>query len=133
MKNTVKVQAYMTASPHTIGVEQPISKARDLLRHYEIRHLPVLRGGTLDGVISDRDLALIDQLEVDADRLTVEDVMTSDVFEVAATASLADVATEMAVRKLGSAIVVDHHKVIGILTTVDVCTALGELLHAKSA
>lgn len=131
MKKNVTVQSYMTPSPHTIGVDQPISKAKELLHLYEIRHLPVLRGGKLDGVISDRDLALIDQLEVDADRLTVEDVMTSDVYEVAATASLAEVAIGMATRKLGSAIVVEHHKVIGIFTTVDVCAALGKLLHAE--
>jgi uncharacterized protein YjaG (DUF416 family) len=37
----------------------------------------------------------------------------------------------MASRKLGSAIVVEHQKVIGILTTVDVCAALGELLHGR--
>jgi acetoin utilization protein AcuB len=131
MSKNAMVKAYMTASPHTIGVEQPISKAHELLRLHDIRHLPVLRGGKLDGVISDRDLALIDRLEVNADRLTVEDAMTSDVYEVAATASLADVATEMASRKLGSAIVVEHQKVIGILTTVDVCAALGELLHGR--
>jgi acetoin utilization protein AcuB len=130
MNKNATVKAYMTASPYTIGVEQPISKAHELLRLHDIRHLPVLRGGKLDGVISDRDLALIDRLEVNADRLTVEDAMTSDVYEVAATASLAEVATEMASRKLGSAIVVEHHKVIGILTTVDVCAALGKLLHA---
>ncbi|MFN0252749.1 MAG: CBS domain-containing protein [Kofleriaceae bacterium] len=132
MKKNVTVQDHMTPSPHTIGVDQPISKAKELLRLYEIRHLPVLRGGKLDGVISDRDLSLIEQLEVNADRLTVEDVMTSDVFEVAATDLLADVVTAMAARKLGSAIVVEHSKVIGILTTVDVCAALGLLLQGKS-
>jgi len=132
MSKNATVKAYMTASPHTIGVEQPISKAQELLRLHGIRHLPVLRAGKLDGVISDRDLALIERLDVNADRLTVEDAMTSDVYEVAATASLADVATEMASRKLGSAIVVERDKVIGILTTVDICAALGELLRGAT-
>jgi acetoin utilization protein AcuB len=131
MPRTATVATYMTPSPHTVGAEQPVSKAQELLKQFGIRHLPVLRGGRLDGIISDRDLALIERLEVDADRLTVEDAMTSDVYEVAPGASLAEVATEMAERKLGSAIVTEHHKVVGILTTVDICAALGEVLHGK--
>lgn len=127
----ITVRSYMTPSPHTIGVGQPVAKAVALLRQHSIRHLPVLRGGTLDGIVTERDLALIERLDVNAAQLTVEDAMTSDVYEVAPTAALADVAAEMAARKLGSAIVVEHHVVIGILTTVDVCTALGDVLYGR--
>ena len=131
MSTIAKVKSYMTPSPYTIGAEQLVAHAKELFRAHGIRHLPVLRGGSLEGVLSDRDLALIDRLDVNADRLTVDDVMTSDVYQVAPDTSLAEVAREMAGRKLGSAIVVDHHKVIGIVTTVDLCEALEELLDKR--
>jgi len=131
MNERVPVATYMTSGPHTIGADQPVTKARELLRELGIRHLPVLRGGRLDGMISERDLALIEQLDLNAERLTVEDAMSPDVYAVPPTALLADVALEMAARKLGSAVVVEHGAVVGILTTVDVCAALGELLFGR--
>ncbi len=38
------VQKYMTTSPHTIGEDQPMAVAHQMMREYKIRHLPVLRG-----------------------------------------------------------------------------------------
>ncbi len=129
MTTSVTVRTYMTPSPHTIGADQPISRAQDLFRQFGIRHLPVLRGGRLQGVVSERDIALVQRLAANAVALTIEDVMTSDVYEVSPHAALADIAREMAARKLGSAIVVERDAVVGIVTTVDLCAALGDVLR----
>jgi acetoin utilization protein AcuB len=50
------VERYMTTSPHTVGQDQKLSQAHKIMRAHEIRHLPVLQGGKLVGVLSDRDL-----------------------------------------------------------------------------
>lgn len=128
------VQKYMTTSPHSIGQEQPLTQAHQMLREYKIRHLPVLHGGQLVGMITERDLALIETLkDADPKTMTVEDAMSNEVYTVAPNSPLNEVVAEMASKKYGSAVVMDNHHVVGILTTVDVCSALQHLLEGRLA
>ena len=134
MKAIPTIYKYMTTTPFTIGAEQPLGRAQSLMRTNQIRHLPVLRGGKLEGMLTERDVALIEALDgVDPEHLAVEDAMTTDVYAVSPTASLDEVADEMATRKYGSAVVVDNDKVVGIFTTVDLAAALTELLRGRLA
>jgi acetoin utilization protein AcuB len=126
------VQKYMTTSPHTIGSDQTLAAAHGFLREHDIRHLPVLRGGELVGMLTERDLALIESLkDVDPRQVLVEDAMTVGTYTVSPESPLDEVVSEMASKKYGSAIVVQNGKVVGIFTTTDVCTALAELLHGR--
>lgn len=127
-----QIQRYMTTAPHTIGDDQPLVTAHKVLREHHIRHLPVLRGGRIVGMLTERDLALVETLRgVDAATTTVADAMSQDVFTVRPSSPLDEVAEELAERKLGSAIVVDNGHVVGIVTTVDLCRALAELLRGR--
>lgn len=128
------VQKYMTTSPHTIGAEQTLARAHALLREHKIRHLPVLRGGRLVGMITQRDLALAGALiSLDTSLVLVEDAMSPEAYSVSPDAPLDEVASELAEHKYGSAVVVQNGKVVGILTLVDVCVALAELLRGRLA
>ncbi len=128
------VQKYMTTTPYTVGAEQTLELAHDVMREHRVRHLPVLRAGQLVGMLTERDMALVEALkDVDPARVTVEEAMSQDVFTVAPSAPLDEVASEMAARKLGSALVVERGKLVGIVTTVDVCHALASLLHGRLA
>jgi acetoin utilization protein AcuB len=128
------VQKYMTTSPHTIGADQTLAQAHAVLKQLKIRHLPVLKGSELLGMLTERDLALIETLrDVDAQKIQVEDAMSTGVYTVSPDAKLDEVVSEMAEKKYGSAVVVQNGKVVGILTTVDVCRALAELLHGRLA
>ena len=132
MKAIPTIQRYMTTSPHTIGNEQSLKKAHDLMREHGIRHLPVMHGNRLVGVVSDRDVAIITSLDdVNPELITVEDAMTADVLTVGPDTPLDEVATLMAERKAGSVVVQQNSKVVGIFTTVDGMTALAELLHSR--
>jgi acetoin utilization protein AcuB len=44
------VQKYMTTSPHTIGDDQPMALAHQIMREHHIRHLPVLHGSKIVGL-----------------------------------------------------------------------------------
>lgn len=126
------VQKYMSTNPHSIGQEQTLAKAHEVMREHKIRHLPVLEGGRLVGMITLRDLHLVETLkDVDPKKITVEDAMSSTVYAIVPDAPLDDVAAEMAEHKYGSAVVMQNNKVVGILTTVDVCRALAELLRGR--
>lgn len=126
---TLTIADRMTKMPHSIGTEQTLSTAHDVMRSHDIRHLPVLHGGKLIGVVSERDLHLVETLhDVDASRVRVEEAMTQDVYAVPPKTPLRQVVFEMASRKLGSAVVVDGTKVVGIFTTIDALESLAELL-----
>ena len=128
------VQKYMTTSPHSVGLDQTIAFAQATMRELSVRHLPVLAGGKLVGMLTERDIALIETLkDVDPKVVTVEDAMSREVYAVSPDAPLDVVAKEMASKKYGSAVVLSNDKVVGIFTTVDLAEALYELLHGRLA
>jgi acetoin utilization protein AcuB len=128
------VAKYMTASPHSIGVEQTLARAQAVMHEHKIRHLPVLHGGKLVGIVTDRDLHLVESLkDVDPRLVIVSDAMGESVYSVGPETPLDDVVAEMGARKYGSAVVMQDGKVVGIFTTVDVCRAFADLLHSRLA
>lgn len=131
-KSIPHIKKYMSTDIQTIGDEQPMSVAHQMMRRQHIRHLPVLRQGKLVGVVTDRDLRLIETLrDVDPVKVPVSEAMTADVYTVSPEASLDEVAGSMAASKHGSAVVVDHGHVVGIFTMVDACQALADLLATR--
>jgi acetoin utilization protein AcuB len=128
------IQKYMTTSPHTVGDDQPMSVAHRMMREHHIRHLPVLRGARIVGLVSDRDLNFVETLkDVDPRHVLVSEAMTADPYLVSPDAPLDEVVSAMAANKYGSAVVTQHDKVVGIFTTVDACAAFAELLHTRLA
>jgi acetoin utilization protein AcuB len=133
-KFPLTVRDHMTASPHTIGARQPLDRAHAMMREHGIRHLPVLDGDGLVGVVSARDLALVEDLpDVDGATLAIEEAMSTDLFTVSPDAPLRVVAEQMADRKLGCAIVVAGNEVVGVFTAVDACRALASALGHLAA
>lgn len=126
------IQKYMTTAPHSIGADQPLTKAHELMSEHDIRHLPVLVGGKLVGMVTDRDLKLIEAMAgVDPKKISVEDAMSANVYAVAPETPLDEVVTTMGSRKYGSVVVMQNNKVVGIFTTVDLCTAFTQLLETR--
>lgn len=120
---------YMTPLPYSIGVDQPLTLARQVMHKHRIRHLPVLHGARLVGVLSERDLALIETLrDVDPAKVQVEEAMTADPYSATTSTPLASVVREMADNKYGCAVVMQDNAVIGVFTTTDACRALADLL-----
>jgi acetoin utilization protein AcuB len=123
------IRHFMTRLPHTIEIGRTLADAHRLMRQHRIRHLPVLEHGKLVGVVSERDLHLLETLrDVDPNEVTVEEAMSPDVFAVRSNAALANVARVMAERKYGSAVVVSGSEVLGIFTAIDSLRILAELV-----
>jgi acetoin utilization protein AcuB len=122
----------MTHSPHTIGRDQPLCVAYQLMREYRIRHLPVLHGSKLVGLLSQRDLHFMATLPgVDAEKLAVSEAMSQDTYAVGPRSSVRKVTADMADHRYGSAVIVDNDRVIGIFTADDAMRALSLLLSAR--
>jgi acetoin utilization protein AcuB len=128
------IRDFMTPSPHSIGRSQSLSTALERMRAHDVRHLPVLDGGRIVGVLSQRDVLFVETLrDVDPSTVTVEEAMSTEVYAVAPDVPLAEVAAEMAQHKYGCVAVVDHGHVVGIFTSVDALRALVVLLGPSGA
>lgn len=129
-----QIAKYMTTAPHSIGSDQAIATAARMMNDHRIRHLPVLRGGRLLGMLTDRDIKLIETFhDVDPTKITVEEAMTEQPYSVSPEAPLDEVVETMAAKKYGSAVIMQNEKVVGIFTTVDACDALCQLLRTRLA
>jgi len=116
----LQMQDVMTPQPITIGRGQSLATAHELMRRHGCRHLPVLEHGELVGIVTQRDLYLLETIAgVDLTKDQVDDALTADAYAVAPDASLAEVAAHMATEKLGCAVVIERGRVIGIFTTTD--------------
>jgi len=106
-----------------------------MMKKFKIRHLPVLEGGTLVGMLSDRDVQLISSMsDIDPHCLLVEEAMSQAPWTVSPETPVAEVARTMATRKLGSAVVVDaNDKVVGVFTTIDGMRVLADALDGMQA
>jgi acetoin utilization protein AcuB len=128
------IRRFMTVGPHVVTSRHTLAEAHQTMRERGVRHLPVVDHGQLKGVVSQRDLYLLETLRgVDAARELVEEAMTAEPFVVAPDAALEGVAEAMAIHKHGSALVVDGAVLIGIFTTTDALRALVMLLRNPEA
>jgi len=120
----------MTPAPYVISPDAPLPRAQALMREHGFRHLPVMRGEQLVGIVSDRSIALVQCVaRRGADEFFVEDAMTPDPYVAARDAPLTKVAREMVDRKVGSAVVLDGTRVAGVFTVTDALEALVEVLE----
>ena len=90
------VSKYMSTGPFSIGRDQTLQRAHEMLREHKIRHLPVLEGGQLVGMVTMRDLNLVETLrDVDPKEVTVEDAMSTSVYSVHPDTPMDEVAATM--------------------------------------
>ncbi len=127
--HTTPVRQFMTPAPISIGRSQTLSEAARRMHEHHIRHLPVLEGGYLFGILSERDIDLVEALpDIDPDEVTVEEAMTQDPYTVAPEVPVRDVVAAMAEHTFGSAVVMEAGRVAGIFTTMDAMLLLARVL-----
>lgn len=132
MKSVPTIQKYMTMIPHTIGADQTLAKAEKMMNEFHIRHLPVLQDGELVGILSDRDIKLVESFkDVDPEKVKVDEAYTPDPYITSPSANLEEVCAEMATHRYGCVLVCDNKKLVGIFTWVDALKALNKLLATR--
>jgi acetoin utilization protein AcuB len=123
MKKTMEM--IMTKMPRSIGFDIKIGMAEEQMKKFQIRHLPVLKGGKIVGILTDRDLKLA--AKFGSKDLNVEEIMTLDPYVVELQSSVSEVLAKMAEHKYGAVIVEEKGKAVGIFTAVDGMRLLSEL------
>ncbi|MBK8995806.1 MAG: CBS domain-containing protein [Myxococcales bacterium] len=135
------VEDVMTEAPITVSSSTSIRKVITTLFESDFRHLPIVDGGQLVGIVSDRDLRAfmtpsmieLEKPEEVQRRLVqpVSTVMNADVVSVTPETDLADVIEMMLDQKVGAVPVVrpDTQELVGIVSYVDVLRAAQELFE----
>ncbi len=132
MKSIPTIMKYMTTTPHSVNAQEPIEIAYNMMKEHHIRHLPVLEEGQIKGIVSERDLRLAFSIRgIDPKTTKINEISNEDVFLVRPESKLDEVVRMMGEKKIGSVLVVDHHRLVGIFTTTDALHALDELLKTR--
>ena len=127
------LKSVMTPFPWFIRIEDPLARAKEVMEQQGIRHLPVTKDDEPVGVVTARDIRLLESAIQDPQRraaLSVRDACVLDAFVVETSEPLDRVLLEMARRHLGSVLVVKGKKLAGIFTVSDACRSYGEFLRA---
>jgi acetoin utilization protein AcuB len=126
------IASVMTPFPHAVQLDDSLRRARELMIQRGVRHLPVLSGHELVGILTDRDLkrALDPDLGLPPkDELFVRDVYVPEPYVVDSCVPLDSVLEQMAARHLGSVLVTKHGRLAGIFTATDACLVYCEHLR----
>ncbi len=124
------VKEVMVKEIATLDVNDELSLANDIMRLGRIRHLPVVDGGRLAGIISERDLfrsSLAQALGYggQASRdlmktLHIKDIMVKEVTTISPDAKLCDAIRLMMDKKIGCLPVVEGDHLVGLITETDI-------------
>jgi CBS domain-containing protein len=120
----MRIQEVMTTAVRTVAPGTTAADAWELMRQAGIRHLVVTQGGSLIGLVSDRDLGGSRGATMRAGK-TVADLMTEDVVTVSPETPVRKAANVMRGRSIGCLVVATGSRISGIVTVADLLELLG--------
>lgn len=123
-----QVRDYMTRTPLTVDSNEPIRTVREFMKKNNIRHLPVVKGEAILGIVSERAVVMALELK-GSEGYKAGDIMIPHPYIVEPHTPLDEVVAVMAEEKYGCVIVQEDSELVGIFTTVDACRVLREYLE----
>ncbi len=135
MKKRMPVSAIMTKELVTINHTNDLTTAESLFKDQHIRHIPVVNGKEIIGMLSYTDLLRIsyadavyeDEAEVDTmvyNMFTIEQVMAKNLVKVSPQTTIKEVAEILSEKEFHALPVVDKNELVGIVTTTDLINYL---------
>ena len=122
---------YLREAPHSIEPHQTIHEARRRMKKWNCDHLPVLSGGQIVGILTDRDMVFACGLGSEDDHnVSVGDVMITEVISLDVSSPLNIVIKAMVQNQIGSIIITKDGKLHGIFTETDALRALLDILES---
>ncbi len=126
----MKVKDVMVKEVATLDVNDELSLANDIMRLGRIRHLPVVEGTRLAGIVSERDLfrsSLAQALGYGSEAtrdlmktLRIKDIMVQKVTTISPETELCEATKIMVELKIGCLPVVDGDRLVGLITETDI-------------
>lgn len=130
MKQKVPVSSIMTKEVVKLNLSDDLTKAEKLFKKHHIRHIPVVNGNKIVGMLSYTDLLRIsfadvvddDEMDIDVtvyNMFSVEQVMARNLVKVSPETTIREVAEILSTREFHALPVVEDELLVGIVTTTD--------------
>jgi CBS domain-containing membrane protein len=130
MKQHVPIASIMSKNVIKLNLSDDLTKAEILFKKHKIRHIPVVDGNRILGMLSYTDLLRIsfvdavddDDLEVDTtvyNLFTVEQVMAKKLVTVSPETTIKETAQILSTREFHALPVCEGNLLVGIVTTTD--------------
>ena len=129
MKKSVPVSSIMTKNVVKLNLSDDLTKAEILFKKHHIRHIPVVNGNVIIGMLSYTDLlrisfadAIEDEDDVDAtvyNMFTVEQVMAKKLVSISPETTIKEAAQILASKEFHALPVCEGDLLVGIITTTD--------------
>ena len=130
MKKRTPVQTIMTKNVITLNLSDDLMMAEKLFKENDIRHIPVVSGKSIVGMLSYTDLLrisfadAIDEGENDVDTVvynmfTIEQVMAKNLVTVSPINTVKEVAEILSKKEFHALPIVEGGELAGIVTTTD--------------
>jgi len=135
MKKRTPISEIMTEHVITLNKSDDLETAERLFKSWKIRHIPVVNGKEIIGMLSYTDLLRIsfadatDESDYDVDSIvynmfTIEQVMAKNLTSVTSTTTIKEVAEILSKKEFHPLPVVDNNELVGIVTTTDLINYL---------
>jgi len=137
MKKREPIQHIMTPNPIVLNLNDGLSQAEILFKTHKVRHLPVVSGDEIKGILSMTDLARIsfvdsydpENFAVDTSvysMFTLEQIMVRNPQCISPDATIKEAAELFLEVEFHALPVVENNKLVGMLTTTDLIKFLVE-------
>lgn len=137
MKKRTPVSEIMTKNIIAVNRTDDLETAEKLFKQHHIRHIPVVSGDVIIGMLSYTDLLRISFADATSDSDTdvdtvvynmfsIDQVMTKNIITVSSITTIKDVAGILSKNEFHALPVVDSGKLVGIVTTTDLINYLIE-------
>ena len=137
MKKNVPVSTIMATNIVKLNLKDELSKAESLFKKHKIRHIPVVNGNKIIGMLSMSDLLRIsfvdsafeDEDEIDTvvyDMFDISQVMTKNIVTITSDTTIREAAEILASKEFHALPVLKDDDLIGIVTTTDLIKYLLE-------
>lgn len=135
MKKRTPISSIMTKDVITLNHSDSLETAARLFKSKKIRHIPVVSGDQIIGMLSYTDLLRIsfaDTISQEEESVnvmvynmfTIEQVMAKNLVKVTSSTTIKEVAEILSKKEFHALPVVDNGKLVGILTTTDLINFL---------
>lgn len=129
MKQRVPVSQIMTKEIVSLTIKDTLSDAEKLFKEHNIRHLPIVNGNELIGILSYSDLLKISFSELSDDEksidttvfnmYSIEQVMAKNPVSISSDKTIREAAEILSKHSFHSLPVVDNGELKGMITTTD--------------
>jgi CBS domain-containing membrane protein len=137
MKNKVPVSTIMTKEIVKLNSTDDLTKAEVLFKKHKIRHIPVVSGKAIKGMLSYTDLlriSFVDAVDDDAedvdttvyDMFTIDQVMAKNLITISPETTIRETAEILSKNEFHALPVCEGDILVGIVTTTDLLKYLLE-------